>query len=158
MAVSRIDSGIAVSEMKVVRVFSRNANSTIATTTKASRQHLLQVGDGLRDEVRLAELHAVRHHAARHAGLQLGQRRLDRARQADGVCAGLLGDGENHRGLPVHARLAALEARAVFDPRDLAQRDRVAPSRKPTVALRRSSSEVVRPMLRIRNSRPAWST
>jgi hypothetical protein len=32
----KIDSGIAVSEMKVVRTLSRKANSTIATTTAAS--------------------------------------------------------------------------------------------------------------------------
>ena len=36
MAVARIETGIAVSEIKVVRVFSKNANSTIPTTTMAS--------------------------------------------------------------------------------------------------------------------------
>lgn len=36
MAVARIETGIAVSEMTVVRTFSRKANSTTATTTMAS--------------------------------------------------------------------------------------------------------------------------
>ena len=36
MAVARIDIGIAVSEIAVVRQFSRNANSTAATTTAPS--------------------------------------------------------------------------------------------------------------------------
>ncbi len=38
MAVARIETGIAVSEITVVRTFKRNANSTTATTTIASRR------------------------------------------------------------------------------------------------------------------------
>ena len=55
ITVIRIESGMAVSEMTVVRKFSRNRNRTTATTTSGLDQHRSHVVDRGLDEGRLPE-------------------------------------------------------------------------------------------------------
>ena len=79
-AVARIETGMAVSEIAVVRTFSRNANSTTATTTiglDAARARRCAI-ERL-DEVRLPEQDLVGLDAARQGRGDLLQRRLDLA-------------------------------------------------------------------------------
>ena len=79
MAVVRIETGMAVSEIAVVRQLSRKANSTTATTSAASSSTRLHVADRGLDEVGLPEHDLVGLDAVRQAGAELGQR-LPRSR------------------------------------------------------------------------------
>ncbi len=75
-------------------------------------QHAQQVGDGGLDEARLAELDIGGAHALRHHLLQLGQHRLDPARNADGVGLRLLLHSQDDTRLAVEAGIAPLGAGA----------------------------------------------
>lgn len=74
---------------------------------------------------RLAELHPVRPHAARHRLLQLGDGGSDRPGQPDGVGAGLLLDAQDDGRATIHTGIATAN-RAPKSTRHLAQQDGLA--------------------------------
>ncbi len=122
----RIETGIAVSEIAVVRQFSRNANSTIATTTPASSSTVCTLRIDVSMKLACRKIRLVGLDAVRQVAVQLLQRVLDLARQRDGVDIRLLLDRDHDGGLAHVAAVAALDAGRELDRRDLVQEDRPA--------------------------------
>ena len=117
---------MAVSEIAVVRQFSRNANSTTATTTAASTSTFctLPIEVSMKLACRKRIWSALM--PCGRLALRSAMRGFDLARQRDGVDVRLLLDRDDDRGLAHVAAVAALDLGRELDGRDLPQIDRPA--------------------------------
>ena len=136
MAVARIETGIAVSEITVVRQFSRNANSTTATTTPASSSTRSTFRIDVSMKLAWRNTNLVGLDALRQRRRDLLQRPLDLAGQPDRIDIGLLLDRDDDGRLAHVAGFAALHLGRELDRRDLAQKHRPAirPAPRPRCA------------------------
>ncbi len=125
-AVARIDTGMAVSEIAVVRQLSRKANSTTATTTAASSSTrcTLWIEVSMKFACRNT-IWSARMPCGRLAVIWRSASSISRG-QLDRVDVGLLLDRDHHRGLAHVTGIAALDLRGELDVGDLAQIDRAA--------------------------------
>jgi hypothetical protein len=150
--VTASDSGIATSEITVVRTDSRKANSTIATMIAPSRSAsaTLPIEALMKSAWRNSTRGSAR--PAGQALLQLGERRLDLRGELDGVGIGLLLDADHDGRQAVVARVAALQARREGHVATCSSR-MARPSFQATAMPARSSTRLLRPRWRIRYSR-----
>ena len=156
-AVIRIEIGIAVSEINVVRQLNRNRNSTIATTISAST----------RTRSTLPIDASIKFDCLNRMSFSRTSAGTTRAMSSRAVSISRVSFTVSALGCFWTERITAALPMKPASPRfRRGAKSTLAtwcsgigwPSRKATIRLRRSSSLAVRPMLRIRNSRPAWST
>ena len=124
MAVDRIETGMAVSEIAVVRQLSRKANSTTATTATASKRTLVTLSTEVWMKLawRKRMLSALMPCGQR--ARELGQGALDLLGEPHRVDVGLLFDGDDDGGRAHVAGVAALGAGAKAHLGHLPQVDR----------------------------------
>ena len=125
MAVVRIETGIAVSEIAVVRQLRRNANRTPRPPRAASSSTRCDVAD--RGSMKLACRNRIWSALMPCGKLgQICERLLDLLGETHRVDAGLLFDRDDHGGLAHEAGVAALDLGCERDGRHLPQQDRAA--------------------------------